>query len=72
MRIRSPRIAPPENGDDGSMASTATRSLPSIPRVRACSMSRSVRVDLPAPGAPVIPIVYACPDDAVGQGGHRP
>ena len=28
--------------------------------VRACEISRSVMVDLPAPGAPVMPTLYAC------------
>ena len=36
-------MAPPENGEDGSMASTPTRPPPLAPR----SMSRAVRVDLP-------------------------
>ncbi len=83
MRTRSPRMAPPENGDDGSTARTATGWPPPEaavgagpcagaepgseptprPRVRAMVMSRSVSVDLPAPGAPVIPTVYASPGD---------
>ena len=58
MRTRSPRIAPPVNGDDGSMASTAT-SL--ARRARTWPISALVSVDLPAPGAPVIPTVYASP-----------
>ena len=53
MRTRSPRMAPPENGDDGSIASTATRS----PSARTTSTSALVSVDLPAPGAPVTPTV---------------
>ena len=48
MRTRSPRMAPPVNGDDGSMASTATRS----PRRAASPISALVSVDLPAPGDP--------------------
>ena len=46
MRTRSPRMAPPENGDDGSMASTAT--VTSSARMR--PTSALVRVDLPGPG----------------------
>ena len=74
IRTRSPRMAPPVNGEDGSTASTATWSTgpaigspaptSSVSRcpdgtggqpVRAVVISRSVRVDLPAPGAPVKP-----------------
>jgi hypothetical protein len=50
-------MAPPENGLDGSMASTPT----SAPSLRMRAISLSVSVDLPAPGAPVIPTVYADP-----------
>ena len=53
MRTRSPRMAPPENGLDGSMASTPT----SRSSLRIRLMSLSVSVDLPAPGAPVMPTV---------------
>ena len=53
MRTRSPRIAPPVNGDDGSTASTATDS----PEARTTRSTALVRVDLPAPGAPVTPTV---------------
>ena len=65
MRTRSPRMAPPVKGEEGSTASTATWSTGSavatVPSPgqppRAAMMSRSVRVDLPAPGAPVRPTV---------------
>ena len=57
MRMRSPRMAPPVKGLLGSTASTATRS----PRLRASSISRSVRVLLPAPGLPVRPTTLAWP-----------
>src|SRR5436853_431478 len=57
MRIRSPRIAPPLKGLLGSIASTPTSS----PDPRTRPMSLSVSVDLPEPGAPVIPTVYAPP-----------
>ena len=57
MRTLSPRIAPPVNGEDGSIASTATlRSC-----ARKCPITALVSVLLPAPGAPVIPTVYALP-----------
>ena len=53
MRTRSPKIAPPVNGDDGSIASTATGE----PSERRCAMTALVKVLLPAPGAPVNPTV---------------
>ena len=56
IRTRSPRMAPPENGDVGSMASTASWATPAP---RAAVIRRSVRVDFPAPGAPVMPTVSA-------------
>ena len=46
MRTRSPRKAPPENGEEGSTARIATSS----PAARMSLMSWSVRVDFPAPG----------------------
>jgi hypothetical protein len=57
IRTRSPSSAPPENGDDGSTASTATCS----PRARRAATSAFVVVDLPAPGAPVSPITRGAP-----------
>ena len=48
MRMRSPSSAPPENGDEGSTASTPTR----WPRARIAAMSAEVVVDLPTPGDP--------------------
>ena len=53
IRTRSPRIAPPVNGDVGSTASTAISS----PAARRAATMRVVRVDFPAPGAPVRPTV---------------
>ena len=53
MRTRSPRMAPPQKGDVGSTASTATGSPASSAAPRA--MRLSVSVDFPAPGAPVSP-----------------
>ena len=51
MRVLSPRIEPPPRLDEGSMASTASE--------RPCSSSdspkRSMKVDLPTPGTPVMP-----------------
>src|SRR5512132_1579736 len=57
MRIRSPGMAPPEKGLDGS---TAT-----MPTVRPlsryfCANARTI-VDLPLPGTPVIPMTWARP-----------
>jgi len=57
IRTRSPSSAPPENGEDGSTASTPTR--------RSCARrtrtSADVEVDLPTPGEPVSPITRARP-----------
>ena len=57
MRVLSPRIEPPETDDEGSTASTASF-LP-------CSMSQtpsaSMKVDLPAPGVPEMPMRMAFP-----------
>ena len=51
--LRSPRIAPPVKGDDGSIANTATGD----PAERRCAITALVRVLFPAPGAPVSPTV---------------
>ena len=56
-RMRSPSSAPCVNGELGSMERTAT--------VRSASRRRLtialISVDLPAPGAPVIPTMAALP-----------
>lgn len=57
IRIRSPRTAPPENGLDGSIATTPTL----FPSLRAWVIIRSTSVDFPAPGGPVTPITTAFP-----------
>src|SRR5205807_5235378 len=57
IRTRSPSSAPPENGDDGSTASTPTRR----PSPRYARTSAAVDVDLPTPGLPVSPMTRACP-----------
>jgi hypothetical protein len=57
IRILSPRIAPPVNGLEGSIARTATRR----PSSRQCPIRRSARVDFPAPGGPVMPTILALP-----------
>ncbi len=57
MRMRSPRMAPPLNGEVGSTARIPTR-LPSARRARA---SWSVSVDFPLPGDPVSPRTTARP-----------
>ena len=51
MRVLSPRIEPPPRLDDGSMASTASER----PCSRRDSPKRSMKVDLPTPGTPVMP-----------------
>ena len=57
MRTRSPKMAPPENGEEGSMARMPTRS----PSRRIAATRSLVSVDLPAPGGPVMPTVVASP-----------
>ena len=52
MRVLSPRIEPPETVDDGSTASTATR----WPCAISCSPSASMKVLLPTPGTPEMPM----------------
>src|SRR6266496_4887120 len=57
MRMRSPRIAPPVSGLVGSTATT-----PTLASRRRHSRTRCVtRVLLPAPGAPVMPTIWARP-----------
>ena len=61
MRTRSPRMAPPLKGEVGSTARTPTwdtgPGTGSGHPARTCKISPSVKVDLPAPGAPVSPTV---------------
>src|SRR5689334_3606166 len=57
IRMRSPRIAPPENGLDGSIAITPTRR----PSARIACTSLLTNVDLPLPGTPVMPMICARP-----------
>src|ERR1700687_2452462 len=57
MRVLSPRIEPPVRTEEGSTASTATRLPRSVRNVPSASMV----VDLPTPGAPVIPTRIALP-----------
>ena len=57
MRVLSPRIEPPLRVLDGSTASTATR----WPASTRCRPSASMNVDLPAPGAPLMPTRIAPP-----------
>src|SRR5437868_5067492 len=57
MRIRSPSTAPPENGLLGSTAKIAT----CLPLSFQLLARQSTKVDLPAPGEPVIPTTCARP-----------
>ena len=57
IRVLSPRIAPPPRFDDGSTASTAIRRPSPMP----ARPKRSIKVDLPAPGGPEMPIRIAPP-----------
>src|SRR4051794_20536330 len=57
MRVLSPRMDPPERGLEGSTARTATL----WPRSMRWSPNASMNVDLPAPGAPLIPMRAAPP-----------
>ncbi len=52
MRVLSPRMEPPETLDDGSTASTATR----WPRSTRYRPSASMKVLLPTPGTPEMPM----------------
>ncbi len=72
IRTRSPRMAPPENGDDGSMASTATWSLPSRPR-RPRPVDQLVgEGGLAGPRRPGDPHGVGLSGRPVGDAGHRP
>ena len=57
MRVLSPRIEPPLRWLDGSTASTATR----CPEPITCIPRASMKVDLPAPGDPEMPMRTAPP-----------
>ena len=56
IRVLSPRIEPPDRAEDGSTASTATRS----PCPVSIRPKLSMKVDLPTPGVPDSPIRSAC------------
>ena len=56
-RIRSPSSAPPRNGEDGSIESTA---IVAVERALVL-ISAPISVDLPAPGGPVKPTIDALP-----------
>ena len=60
MRMRSPRIAPPLKGLEGSTATTATREE----RSRYAPARLFTRVDFPPPGGPVTPTTWARPVSA--------
>ena len=71
MRVLSPRIEPPPSREEGSTASTASR----WPRDRTCRPKLSMKVDLPTPGAPEMPMRIERPvrgsrisSSAVGEG----
>ena len=57
MRVLSPRIAPPPRFEAGSTASTAIRRPSAMP----ARPKRSIKVDLPAPGGPEMPMRTALP-----------
>ena len=57
MRVLSPRMEPPETEEDGSTASTASF----MPRSISQTPSASMKVDLPAPGTPEMPMRIALP-----------
>src|SRR6266536_4665338 len=63
--MRSPRIAPPVKGEEGSTATIPTV----LPRRRYACARRCARVDLPAPGGPVTPTTRARP--VRGKSGPR-
>mgnify|MGYP000456671995 CR=1 FL=1 len=57
MRVLSPRILPPESCEEGSTANTATL----WPRLSRYMPKASIKVDLPTPGTPVMPIRILLP-----------
>ena len=57
MRVLSPRMLPPAIGELGSTASTATR----LPCSSRCRPKASMKVDLPTPGIPVMPMRILLP-----------
>jgi len=57
MRVLSPRMEPPDTDDDGSTASTASFLPCSINQTPRASM----KVDLPAPGTPEMPMRMVLP-----------
>src|SRR5499426_353964 len=59
-RTRPPRIAPPVTGLEGSTATTPIRR----PRRKSSPSNALIRVDLPVPGTPVMPITCARPSRA--------
>ena len=67
IRARSPSSAPPERREVGSTASTAT----DRPRARHSATSRESSEDLPTPGGPVMPTMWAGASAAERGGGDR-
>src|ERR1700687_1664197 len=67
MRIRSPRIAPPVNGELGSVATTAT----DFSCFRSQATRPSTRVDLPVPGEPVKPTTPGCAPPRIDRSNAR-
>ena len=67
MRVLSPRMEPPPRFEEGSTASTATRR----PWPMACSPTVSMKVDLPTPGAPEMPIRKASRGFAMSRATSR-
>ena len=62
--IRSPRSAPPDIGEDGSTARTATEKFRSLNNL----IRASTVVDFPTPGAPVIPITCVPALSSISKG----
>ena len=68
MRVLSPRMAPPDDLEEGSIANTATL----WPSLTISQPKASMRLDLPAPGGPEMPIRKASPGGGdVVLGGRR-
>ena len=61
MRVLSPRMAPPDDLEEGSIANTATL----WPWLTISQPRASMRLDLPAPGGPEIPILKESPNGGV-------
>ncbi|CAM5368098.1 hypothetical protein FALB51S_01697 [Frigidibacter albus] len=68
IRVLSPRMEPPERAEEGSTASTATRSPCAVSIIPKDSM----KVDLPTPGVPDSPMRSAWRPDPASASSSAP